>query len=201
MSFNSIEGAPANVLAAYKRLNEKQRALAMALPMAPSQKAAARLAGYSSKTAESKAFKLSQHPDILIVTEYVSKAAIKGAVISVQRTLQELADIVFLDPGVIFDENNCIRPIIEWPPAARRAVSSLDVIEHSNGTGRTIKVRFAGKIEAADKLLRALGAYAPDKIDQTHRVAGLAELLAKLAVTGADTGPGPAASRRYLTAA
>ena len=191
-----IEGAPANVLAAYKRLSDKQRAFALALPLAASQKAAARLAGYASKTAEAQAFKLAKHKDVMVVADHVSQTAIRGVAISVERTLQELADVAFLDPIDIFDERNCIRPLTEWPQAARRAGSSLDVIDHPEGGGRTVKIRFAGKVEAADKLLRALGAYAPEKIEHSHRIDGLAGLLAHLAETGADTGPGPAASRR-----
>ena len=197
MNSTPIEGAPANVLGAYSRLNDKQRAFALALPLAASQKAAARLAGYASKTAEAKAFQLAQHPDVVTVAEHVSQTAIRGVALSVERTLQELADVAFLDPVDIFDERNCVKPITEWPQAARRAVSSFDVVDHPEGKGRTVKIRFAGKVEAADKLLRALGAYAPEKIEHSHRIDGLGGLLAKLAETGADTGPGPAASRRH----
>ena len=187
---SNMQGAPESVLAAYRRLNDRQRAFALALPLAASQKAAARLAGYASNTAQAKASALAQLPDVQAVANYVSRTAVDGASLSIERTLRELADVAFLDPVVIFDDRNCLRPITEWPPAARRAVSSLDVIEHTKGGGRTVKVRFAGKVEAADKLLRALGAYAPDKVEHTHRIEGLGGLLAELAATGADTGPG-----------
>jgi phage terminase small subunit len=199
MNTTTLVDAPANVLSSYHRLNDKQRAFALALPLASSQKAAARLAGYAPKTAEAQAFKLAKHPDVTLVAKFVTEKAMQSVGVSIERALKELADVAFLDPGVIFDERNCVKPIGEWPESARRAVSSFDVTEYPNGS-RTVKVRFLSKIEAADKLLRALGAYASDKVHHNHRVKGLAALLEELSKTGADTGPAPSSSRRYLTA-
>lgn len=195
-----IESAPANIREAWLSLNDKQRALAIALPTATSKEAAFKAAGYSDSVARKKNQKVPQA--VADVAAFIAGAALKSAVLDVQEVLGELAHSVRFDPIDIFDENDCIKPVTQWPEHARRALASVEVFEEwSKGKdpefmGRTKKVKFIGKVEAADKVLRALGAYAPEKVEHTHRIEGLSGLLAELAATGADTGPGPAASRR-----
>ena len=195
-----IESAPDHIRSAWLRLSDKQRALAAALPTAKSNEAAFLAAGYSASTARKKNQQVPQ--DVADVAAYIAGAALKGAVMEAQEVLAELAHTVRFDPIDIFDENDCVKPITQWPEHARRALASVEVFEEwTKGKepeylGRTKKVKFWGKVEAADKLLRALGAYAPEKVEHTHRIEGLSGLLAELAATGADTGPGPAASRR-----
>lgn len=195
-----IESAPANIREAWLSLSDKQRALAAALPTAKSNEAAFLTAGYAASVARKKNQKIPQ--DVADVAAYIAGAALKGAVMDAQEVLSELAHTVRFDPIDIFDEHDCVKPITQWPERARRALASIDVFEEwTKGKepeflGRTKRVKFWGKVEAADKLLRALGAYAPEKVEHTHRIEGLSGLLAELATTGADTGPGPAASRR-----
>lgn len=195
-----LSTAPVGIRAAWLRMSEKQRALAAALPTAKTNEAAFLAAGYSASTARKKNQQVPQ--DVADVAAYIAGAALKGAVMEAQEVLAELAHTVRFDPIDIFDENDCVKPITQWPEHARRALASVEVFEEwTKGKepeylGRTKKVKFWGKVEAADKLLRALGAYAPEKVEHTHRIEGLSGLLAELAATGADTGPGPAASRR-----
>lgn len=195
-----IESAPANIREAWLSLNDKQRALAAALPTAKSNEAAFLAAGYSASTARKTNQRIPQA--VADVAAYIAGAALKSAVMDVQEVLSELSHSVRFDPIDIFDENDCIKPVTQWPEHARRAMASVEVFEEwTKGKdpeflGRTKKVKFIGKVDAADKLLRALGAYAPEKVEHTHRIEGLSGLLAELAATGADTGPGPAASRR-----
>lgn len=197
---NILCDAPESIKSAWLHLSDKQKALAMALPTATSKEAAFLAAGYSASVARKKNQKVPQ--DVADIAAYIAGAAIKGAVMDAQEVLAELAHTVRFDPIDIFDENDCVKPITKWPERARRALASVDVFEEwTKGKdpeflGRTKKVKFWGKVDAADKLLRALGAYAPDKVEHTHRIDGLSGLLANLATTGADTGPGPAASRR-----
>lgn len=195
-----IESSPANIREAWLSLSDKQRALAAALPTAKSNEAAFLAAGYAASVARKKNQKIPQA--VVDVAAYLAGAALKGAVLGVQEVLGELAHSVRFDPLDIFDENDRIKPITKWPEHARRALASVEVLEErAKGKDpeflvRTKKVKFIGKVEAADKLLRALGAYAPERVEHTHRIEGLSGLLAELAATGADTGPGPAASRR-----
>lgn len=194
-----IQSAPAHIREVWISLTDKQRALAAALPLAKSKAEAFKQAGYSANYATKKHAIPST---VAEVAGFLAGTAIKSAVLDVQAVLGELAHAVRFDPIDIFDENDCIKPITQWPEHARRALASVEQFEEwTKGKdpeflGRTKKVKFVGKVESADKVLRALGAYAPEKVEHTHRIEGLAGLLAKLAETGADTGPGPAASRR-----
>ena len=194
-----IQSAPAHIRDAWISLTDKQRALAVALPLAKSKIEAFKTAGYSANTATKKN---AIPPAVSEVAAFLAGAALKAAVMDVQEVLGELSHVVRFDPIHLYDEHGCLKPVPEWPEYARRAVSSLEVFEewtkgkNPEFLGRTKKVKFWGKVDAADKVLRALGAYAPEKVEHTHRIQGLGGLLAELAATGADTGPGPAASRR-----
>lgn len=193
-----IETAPENIRTAWNALTDKQRVLASVLPLCKSKTEAFKIAGYAPGYATKKPVPAN----VETVAQFIAGAALKAAVMDVQEVLGELSHVVRFDPIHLYDEHGCLKPVPEWPEYARRAVSSLEVFEEwTKGKdpeflGRTKKVKFWGKVEAADKVLRALGAYAPEKVEHTHRIEGLGGLLAELAATGADTGPGPAASRR-----
>lgn len=195
-----IASAPEEIRKAWLKLNPMQKALAAALPTAASKTEAMRTAGYSENVAKKKNAAIA--PEVEKVAAFIAGASLKAAVADVAETLGELSHAIRFDPIDCFDENDCLLPISKWPARARRALASLDVFEEwTKGKdpeflGRTKKVKFVGKVEAADKVLRALGAYAPEKVEHTHRIEGMAGLLARIAEKGADVGPGPAASRR-----
>lgn len=195
-----MKGAPAEVLDAYNRLNDKQKAFALALPSAESQKAAARLAGYSEKTAQAVAFKTAAKPDVKVVVGYLTRSTAAEVVVeardSVDRQMAELCRIGLVDPRTLFDEHGNLLPIKEWPEDAARAVSSIESFEEYEGrgedrvaTGMVRKVKFHGKIEAIDKVLKVKGGYRPEQHEHTHRVQGLGDILTE--IDGANTGPGP----------
>lgn len=198
-----LKGAPAKVVAAFKRLSEKRKAFALAMPTADSQKHAARLAGYSEKTAQSLAFKLLKDPDVKAVVDYLSKGSMEQAAEvvvhakdSVERTVAELCRVALVDPRELFDDVGRLLPIHDWPEDVARAVSSIESFEEYQGRGEdreaigmVRKVKFHSKIEGIDKLARIRGFYRPDQHEHTHRVHGLGELLDE--IDGAGTGPGP----------
>lgn len=193
-----LETAPEHVRAAWLSLTTKQKALAIALPTAATNEAAMLAAGYAAKTARSGQHVISNK--VQDCARWLAGNAIKQATVDVARLVTELAHTALLDPIDIFDANDCIKPVTQWPEHARRALSSVEVFEeYTKGKepeylGRTKKLKFWGKVDAADKLLKVLGGYAPEKVDHTHRIDGLAGLLKE--INGADTGPGPARSRR-----
>lgn len=197
----SIASAPNFIREIWISLNPRQRALACLLPTASSKEQAMIDAGFAASTARKKSGALPS--GVAEVAAYIAGTAVKSAVMSIDEVLGELSHAVRFDPIDIFDDNDCLKPVRKWPAAARRALASLETNELFEGSGKdrvmtgyARKVKLVGKVEAAAQLLRALGAFAPEKIEHTHRIEGLGGLLAELASTGADTGPGPAASRR-----
>ena len=194
-----LREAPAAVVAAYNRLNLKQRAFALALPTAASQAAAAKLAGYSGDFAKKRAFQVAEHVDVKVVTGYLlgasATAAIETTKDSLERQLQELCHIGLADPRELFDDRGRLLPIKEWPEAAARAVSSIESFEEYEGrgeereaTGMVRKIRFHGKIAAIDQVSKIKGYHRPQQIEHKH--SGLGSILDE--INGAETGPGPA---------
>lgn len=111
-----IESAPVHIREAWLSLSERQRALAIALPAATSKEAAFKAAGYSDSVARKKNQKVPQA--IADVAAFIAGAALKSAVLDVQEVLGELAHTVRFDPIDIFDENDCVKPITQWPERA-----------------------------------------------------------------------------------
>lgn len=80
----------------------------------------------------------------------------------------ELKRILFSDLADAIDpETGAFYPIEEWPEDTRRALSSVDqqevelaVGDEKKTTAIIKKVRLFSKVEAADRLLRTIGAYA-----------------------------------------
>lgn len=196
-----LDGAPENVVAAFKRLSGKQRVFVLALPTAASHEAAMVQAGYTETYARKRAGIAAKHPDVVTVLNWIVSEAVEAARDSVERVLRELCDVSFTDPLTIFDEADNIRPIREWPEDMRRALAGIEVFEEYQGRGkdrefigRTKKVKFWNKLDGLEKVAKIKGYMQPEKVEHTHRVEGLAGLLAE--IDGSDTGPGPASSRR-----
>lgn len=194
------DDAPPHVITAFSKLNLLQRAFALARPSANSAVDAMRMAGYKAGSLRDPGV-VENNPNVRVVVEWVAGRALNNAATSLERLIEELAATALLDPADVFDEFDRVLPVREWPATARRALSGMDIYEEYAGsgkdrvpTGQTRKIKFWNKLDALDKLVKIVGGYQPEKVDHTHRIEGMAELLKEL--DGADTGPGPASSRR-----
>lgn len=90
-----------------------------------------------------------------------------------ERVIQELQDIATLDIKDIFESDGRLKPIDQWPKAARAAVVGVEVVEEFDGrgderiqTGWNKKVKLADKIKALELIGRNLGSWT-DKIEHT----------------------------------
>lgn len=191
-----LKHAPPAVLAAFERLTTRQQAFALALPTAVSQEAAMLAAGYAPQTARKTAATLAAHPDVTIVVSFIAGSAIELARDSVDRLVQELCHIGLADPLGMFNDDDTLKPLREWPEELRRSLSSIDIDELMVGKGeerrvmgRTAKVRFWGKTDAIEKIAKIRGYLVPEKHEHVHRIEGMAGLLAE--IDGKNTGPGP----------
>lgn len=172
----AMANAPAEVIAAYKRLSPRMRAFALALPTAKSQEAAALQAGYAPKTAQKQAWMYAAHPDVKVVTDHLVGSAIKTAEITLERCMQELAKLAFGDPGALFDENGALMPPEKWPKESRAIVAEVHQVDLHDSEGGKIgqvnKVKFADKHASLRTALQLIDAF-PDKkkqVTHTHRV-------------------------------
>ena len=174
----TMKGAPAQVLEAFKRLTDKQRAFALAIPLVDTLVDAAMLAGYAKATAKKKASSMASHPDVQVVTDYLIgkfyAPKIEDAKDSVDRVLAELHRLAYVDLRMIYDDYGVLLPIKEWPEDVARAVISIDCYEEYDGKGeervaigRVTKVRFAAKTDAMDKVSKIKGYYRPERHELT----------------------------------
>jgi phage terminase small subunit len=196
-----LQGAPAEVVAAYNRLSALRQAFALALPTASSHEAAMIAAGYAPQTARKKAGEAAKHPDVIAVVNWIVSQAVVQAKDSVERLVEELCRIGYTDPITIFDDDDNLLPIREWPEDMRRALSGIEILEEYQGQGknreyigRTKKVKFWDKGMSLERVAKIKGYLKPEQHEVTHRIAGLAGLLQE--IDGSDCGPGPARSRR-----
>lgn len=89
--------------------------------------------------------------------------------VTVQRVINELACIAFVDVGEFFGETGKLRPIHEIPENARRALSALDLEQILNGNAKTTS--FKAKMHSKEKALELIGKYLgmfAEKIDVNH---------------------------------
>lgn len=174
-----LVNAPAEVDAAWHRLNPKQQALALAVPLAKTPVDAARQAGYSENTALKKAGAMVNQPDVALVVKYlvgqhvsVATEAMQETVDEVERIAKELGHIAFCDPLGIFGPDDVVLPVREWPEELRRNLAGVEVLEQYAGRGKDRvfigylkKFKFCNKVAALESLakLRQLGGYATVK--------------------------------------
>lgn len=175
MREKGLKSAPKSVLEAYARLTSKRRAFALALPLANSQKEAARLAGYSVTAADKQAHILATDKDVRTVVDYLIGAQVEAAKDSVDRMIEELCSAALADPRTLYDDKSCLLPMKDWPDDIARAVSGIESYESYRGSGDdkevvgvVRKVRFVGKVDAIDKVAKIRGYYRPEK----HEVTG-----------------------------
>jgi phage terminase small subunit len=140
---------------------------------------AAKLAGYSAKSARRIGTRLSSKVHVRSAIGAAQEKLTEQAGVSVARVVQELARIGFADIRQLFDETNALKPIQDLSDDAAAIVVGLDVRREkttiktlADGTEQTvedsvIKVKSADKIGALSLLARHLGML-HDKVDHKH---------------------------------
>jgi len=109
--------------------------------------------------------------DSKIATRLVAlkKPVIEKTQLTLERVLLENMNVAFFDIRTILDNDGAIKPISEWPPEAGAAISSIEVLEQYEGSGKDRvfvgylkKVKLVEKGGALDRLMKHLGAYEKD---------------------------------------
>lgn len=147
---------PPEVTAAYIASTDKQRALALALAQGMGKEEAMLAAGYSKVQAHKTPKEVLEHPRVVILAGHYASQAIKKHALTVDRVVDEMGDIALFDPADIFNEDNKLLPVREWPVAARRAFAGWD----ANGMPK-----FWSKTDSVDRIAKIKGWHAPDKLE------------------------------------
>lgn len=164
---------------------------------AAAYRAAYDAARMSDQSVEKEAKKLLRHPLVAPRIAEVCAKAEAATEVTAARVLQELGLLALSDIGQVLDFSGTeprLRPAAEIPEAARRAIASLKVKRHTEGSGdnaREVEVtefKLWDKLSALEKLARHLGMFV-----ERHEHSGTVELeiVERLAVRPAS-GAGPA---------
>jgi len=150
----------------------------------PNGKQAAIKAGFSPKAAAVQASKLMKNPKVRKFIESHMHKAEKHAEITVSQIIQEIGRLAFTDIGGLFDDDNNLKNVKDWPIELRRAVSSVEIDALFDGQGQdreqigeTKKVKLWDKTKALEMLGRWRKLFT-DKFE-LHDKSSLAERLKK----------------------
>lgn len=110
-------------------------------------------AGYSEKSARSAASRMLTNNNIQKLLNDELKARVDRTEIDADQVLYRLHDIEKMDFTVVFDDNNNIKPLSEWPEKIRSMVKDFKLLkEEHNGSIRTqiLSVKFMDKDKALE---------------------------------------------------
>lgn len=123
----------------------------------------------SEKTIAEAASRLMKDSKILAKIAELKKPVIEKTQLTLERVIIENMNVAFFDIRTILDEQGNLLPISEWPAAAGAAISSIEILEQYEGSGKERqfvgylkKVKLVEKGAALDRLMKHLGAYEKD---------------------------------------
>lgn len=108
--------------------------------------------GAKPASARVQSCRLLVDPNIQAAIAAGKAARAERVEITADRVLQELAKLVFFDVRTLFREDGTLKPPSELDDIAASAVSSVEVIEEFDGTGRDkVQIGFTKKVKLWDK--------------------------------------------------
>lgn len=128
-------------------------------------------AGYSEASAAKQSHELINDPRVQARLDAEFKRRQNKYKATVERTIDELSNIAFLDIIDIFDEDGKLRPVGDIPERARRAIAGIEVSEIFTGfgdakskIGELKKVKLCSKEKALELIGRHLKMFV-DKLE------------------------------------
>lgn len=163
------------------KLTRQQRLFANHVARGKTQKEAAKLAGYSAKSAETQGANLMKKTQVLERIEEIQQDMIDASAINAEKVILEMARIAFGDPRMAFDEDGNLKHIKDWPDGLASRVSSIKIVEETtldDGTVSQVKeIKFWSKDKNLENLGRKLGIFNDKlKIESVDRAKELDEL-------------------------
>lgn len=123
----------------------------------------------SAKVIANRASELLDNGNIRVRLEELKKPVIEKTQLTLERVILENMNVAFFDIRTILDNDGAVKPVNEWPPEAGAAISSIEVLEQYEGSGKDRvfvgylkKVKLVEKGAALDRLMKHLGGYEQD---------------------------------------
>jgi phage terminase small subunit len=122
-------------------------------------------AGCSGRSASSTGSEWLKMPKIQArIAELRAAASVKTGV-SLERTLEQLGKMAYVDPAEMYNEAGELKPISEMPAHVRAAIVGIEQEEidvAGQTIGRVKKIKLAPREKAVDMIMKHLGGYAED---------------------------------------
>lgn len=135
---------------------------------------AAKAVGFSARSAHTTAHRLLKDVDIVSAVRQRRSALQAKYELTAEDAIQKLAQMVYFDPAVLYDEQNELKPISLWPPGAASCVQ----IESS--PGGPMKVKALTSHDPLIAALKHLGMFEKDNRQRAYDpIRDLMEQIAK----------------------
>lgn len=142
-----------------RKLNDRQERFVIEFLIDGNASAAARRAGYSTKTAGAIGDKLLKHAEIAKAIAKRQTKRLERVEVTAERVIAQLAATAFHDPLSAFDDEGNLKPLAEIPEATRSAML-IEITEGVDQEGNPYQIRktkFKDRDVSLDKLARNLG--------------------------------------------
>lgn len=123
----------------------------------------------SEQVINNEAKKLIDNPKIAVRLEELRKPVVEKTQLTLERVIVENMNVAFFDIRTILDDDGAVKPVSEWPAAAGAAISSMEILEQYEGSGKDRvsvgylkKIKLVDKGGALDRLMKHLGGYEQD---------------------------------------
>ena len=121
------------------------------------------------ETVNRSAKELLDNHKIAARIEALRKPVVEKTQLTLERVIVENMNVAFFDIRTILDDDGAVKPVSEWPAAAGAAISSMEVLEQYEGSGKDRvfvgylkKIKLVDKGGALDRLMKHLGGYEQD---------------------------------------
>lgn len=175
-------------------LNPREQRFADQYLVDPNATEAAKIAGYSAKTAYSLGQRLLNKPEVAAYIEARQKKMQRSTQITAERVIEQAGRMLFSDPRKLMDSAGNPLPLHQLDDATALAVEGVDVEtrvgDDGEGMSHVRKYRMASKPTTLDKLMKHLGLFDRDNAQRALAQAGLddvkAALMKRLKAEGVD---------------
>lgn len=122
-----------------------------------------------------KASELLSSGNISVRIDELRKPVIAKTQLNLERVIVENMNVAFFDIRTILCDDGVVKPVNEWPAAAGAAISSMEVLEQYEGSGKDRvfvgylkKIKLVDKGGALDRLMKHLGGYEQDNKQKSN---------------------------------
>lgn len=160
-------------------------------------------AGYKAtgKARDSAASRLLANPDVQAYLASRKQALLQNTQTDQEAALKRLVALALGDRRQLFTPENGLKDMHDLTADQASMIAGVEILEVYEGKGEdrrfvglTKKVKLVSPLDSVRTLGQHYGMFTK-KVEHTHKVPGMGDLLSEIEDEGADTGPGRSRSR------